>query len=134
MDAAQGPRSVLAAAAVVYAIAGTLWCAVVTIRDRTTPALAGMVVAGTPTEPGEALLGAAFSGLFSAFMLASSASLVTIGLTLAISGGVAAPVAGLATLIAAAPIVGALASREVIPAVIYFPTLLIGLALLLGWS
>lgn len=90
VDAAQGPRSVLAAAAVVYAIAGTLWCAVVT--------------------------------------------LVAIGLTLAISGGVAAPVAGLATLIAAAPIVGALASREVIPAVIYFPTLLIGLALLLGWS
>lgn len=134
VDAVQGPRSVLAAAAVVYAIAGSLWCAVVTIRDRTTPALAEMVSTGTPTEPGEALLGAALSGLFSAFMLASSASLVAICLTLAISGGVAAPVAWLATLSALAPIVGALASREVIPAAIYFPTLLIGLALLLGWS
>ncbi len=134
VDAAQGPRSVLAAASVVYAIAGALWCAVVAIRDRTTPTLAELVAARMPTEPAESLLGAALSGLFSAFMLASSASLVAIGLTLAISGGIAAPVAWVATLIAASPIVGALASREVIPAVIYFPTLLIGLALLLGWS
>ena len=129
-----GPRAIIAAAAVVYAIAGTLWCAVVAIRDRTTPALAEMVAAGTPTEPAETLLGAAFSGLFSAFMLATSASLVAIGLTLAINGGVAAPVAWLATLMAAVPIVGWITSREVIPAAVYFPTLLVGLALLLGWS
>lgn len=129
-----GPRAVLIAAAVVYAIAGTLWCAVVAIRDRTTPALAEMVAVGTPTEPAEALVGAAISGLFAAFMLATSASLAAIGLTLALGGGVAAPVAWLATLIAVGAIVGSLTSREVIPAVIYFPTFFIGLALLFGWS
>ena len=129
-----GPRAIIAAAAVVYAVAGTLWCAVVAIRDRTTPALAEMVAAGTPTEPAETLLGAAFSGLFSAFMLATSASLVAIGITLAINGGVAAPVAWLATLIAAGAFVGSIPPREVIPAVVYFPTFFIGLALLLGWS
>jgi hypothetical protein len=129
-----GPTAVLVAAAVAYAIAGALWCAVVAIRDRTTPALAEMVAAGTPTEPTETLIGAAIGGLFAAFMLATSASLVAIGLTLTLSGGVAAPVAGLATLIAAGAFVGSIPPREVIPAVIYFPTFLIGLALLLGWS
>lgn len=129
-----GPRTILAASAVVYAIAGTQWCAVVAIRDRTTPALAEMVAAGAPTEPAETLLGAAFNGLLSAFMLATSASLVTIGITLAVNGGVMAPVAWLATLIAAAAFVGSVPPREVIPAVVYFPTLLVGLALLLGWS
>ena len=52
-----GPRAVLATAAVVYAIAGALWCAVLAIRSRTTPALAEMVAAGTPTEPAETLFG-----------------------------------------------------------------------------
>ena len=134
VHADDGPRAVLIAAAVVYAIAGTLWCAVVAIRDRTTPALAGMVAVGTPTEPAETLVGAAMSGLFAAFMLATSASLAAIALTLALGGGVAAPVAWLATLIALVAIVGSLTSREVIPAVIYFPTFFIGLALLFGWS
>jgi MFS family permease len=133
VHADDGPRAVLLAAAVVYSIAGTLWCAGLAIRDRTTPALAEMVAAGTPTEPAEALLGAAFSGLFSAFMLTTGASLAAIGLTLAINGGVTAPVAWLATLIAAVVIVDSFTSRVVIPAVVYFPTLFIGLALLLGW-
>ena len=129
-----GPAAVLIAAAVAYAIAGALWCAVVAIRDRTTPALAEMVAAGTPTEPAETLIGAAIGGLFTAFMLVTSASLVAIGLTLTLSGGVAAPVAWLATLIAAGAFVGSIPPREVIPAVIYLPTFFIGLALLLGWS
>lgn len=134
MDAADGPRTVLATAAVVYAIAGALCCAVLAIRDRTTPALAEMVAAGTPTEPAETLLGAALGGLFAAFTLATGAALVALGLTLATSGGVAAPVAWVATLIPAVVIAGFFASWDVIPAVLYLPTLLIGLALLLGWS
>jgi hypothetical protein len=129
-----GPRVVLAAAAVVYAIAGALWCAVLAIRTRTTPALADMVAAATPTEPAETLLGAALGGLFAAFTLATGGALVALGLTLAISGGVAAPVAWLATLIPAVVIAGFLTSRDAIPAVLYFPTLFIGIALLLGWS
>src|SRR3990170_6120787 len=129
-----GPTAVLVAATAAYAIAGALWCAVVAVRDRTTPALAEMVAAGTPTEPAQTLIGAAIGGLFAAFMLVTRASLVAIGLTLTRSGGVAAPVAWLATLIAAGAFVGSIPPREVIPAVIYLPTFFIGLALLFGWS
>ncbi len=134
IDADAGQRAVLAAAAVVYAIAGALWCVVLAIRTRTTPALAEMVAAGIPTEPAETLLGSAIGGLFAAFTLATGAALVALGLTLAVSGGVAAPVAWLATLIAVVVIGGFVASGDTIPAVLYLPTLLIGLALLLGWS
>ncbi len=120
--------------AVVYAIAGVLWCAVLAIRNRTTPALADMVAAGTPTEPAETLLGSATGGLFATFTLATGAALVVLGLTLALGGGVAAPVAWLATLIAGLAVGRFLAFGDVIPAVLYFPTLCVGLALLLGWS
>lgn len=134
IDVDAGPRAFLAAAAVVYAIAGALWCVVLAIRTRTTPALAEMVAAGTPTEPAETLLGSAIGGLFAAFTLTTGAALVALGLTFVLSGGVAAPVAWLATLIAAAVIAGFLASGNAVPAVLYLPTLLVGLALLLGWS
>jgi len=133
VDAGEGPRAVLAAVAVVYAIAGALWCAVLAIRNRTTPALADMVAAGTPTEPAETLLGSATGGLFASFTLATGAALVALGLTLALGGVVAAPVAWLAALIAALAVGRFLAFGDVIPAVLYFPTLLVGLALLLGW-
>lgn len=133
IDLADGPRAVLAAAAVVYAIAGSRWCAVLAIRTRSTPALAALVAAGASTEPAETLLGAALGGLFAAFALATGAALVAIGLTLAMSGSVAAPVAWVATLIQAVVVAGFLASGDSIPAVLYLPTMLVGLALLLGW-
>jgi hypothetical protein len=104
------------------------------IRARTTPALAEMVAAGTPTEPAEAILGASLGGLFAAFTLATAAALVVLGSTLAVSGGIAAPVAWLATLISAVVIAAFMATGDAVPAVLYVPTLLVGLALLLGWS
>jgi hypothetical protein len=133
VDVADGPRAVLAAAAVVYAIAGSLWCAVLAIRARTTPALAEMVAAGTPTEPAETLLGAALGGLFAAFVLATGAALVVLGVTLAASGVIAVPVAWLTALIPVVVLLGQLRSGDSIPAVLYLPTMLVGLALLLGW-
>jgi hypothetical protein len=133
IDAADGPRAVLTCAVVAYAIAGSLWCAVLAIRTRTTTALAEMVVAGTPTEPAETLLGAALGGLFAAFILATSAALVVLGATLAGSGLIAAPVAWLTTLIPAVVFLGYLRSGDAVPAVLYLPTLLIGLALLFRW-
>lgn len=134
LDTEAGAKALLVAIAVVYAIGGALWCAVLAIRTRTTPALAAMVAAGTPTEPAESLLAAANGGLFAAFTLATGAALVTLGLTLVVSGGVAAPVAWLVALIPAAVIVGYFMSGDAIPAVLYLPTSLVGLALLLGWS
>jgi hypothetical protein len=130
----KGWGTVMVAAAIIYAIAGTLWCAVVSVRIRTTPALARMVAAGTSTEPAETLLDSAVGGLFAAFLLATGAALIAVGLALALGGGVAAPVAWLATLIAVLVVVGFFAFRDMPPFVLYIPTLLVGLALLAGWS
>ena len=134
VDAADGPRAVLISAAVVYAIAGSLWCVVLAIRARTTPALADLVVAGTPTEPAETLLGAALGGLFAAFILATSAALAVLGATLTGSGLIAAPVGWFTTLIPAVVIASFLRSGDAVPAVLYLPTLLVGVAFLLGWT
>ena len=128
------PRAVLAAAAIAYTIGGVLWCAVLAIRARTTPALARLVASGTPTEPVETLLGAATGGLFAAFSLVTSLALVAIGVTLTLGGGVAAPIAWLVTLIGALATAWFIAAGDIIPAVLYFPTLFIGIALLLGWT
>ena len=134
LDVAEGPRAVFLAASVAYAMAGTLWCAGQAIRTRLTPALAGLVAAGSPTEPAETLLGAVTGGLYSAFMLTTGVALVAIGLTLVLGGGVAAPVAWAATILAAGALAGFFALDGFLPAAIYPPTLLIGVALLLGWT
>ena len=92
------------------------------------------MAAATPTEPAESILGSALSGLFEAFMLMTCGALIAIGITLALGGGVAAPVAWLTTLIPAAVLVGMIAGRDMLPAFIYPPTLILGIALLLGWT
>lgn len=127
-------RAILMAGAVAYAIAGTLWCAVLGIRTRTTPALAALAAAGTPTEPAETLIGSAIGGLYSAFMPMTGIALAVIGSALALGGGVAPPVAWAATILAAVALAGFLALDGFLPAAIYLPTLIVGLALLLGWT
>jgi hypothetical protein len=134
VDVDASTRATLMAGAVAYAIAGTLWCAVLAIRTRTTPALAALVAAGTPTEPAETLIGSAIGGLYSAFMPMTGIALVVVGLALALGGGVAAPVAWAATILAAVALVGFFALDGFLPAAIYLPTLIVGLALLLGWT
>ena len=110
--------AVLAAVAITYAIAGGLWCAVLAIRTRTTPALADLVATGAPTEPAEALLGAATGGLFAAFVLATGAALVVLGLTLGLTGGLAVSVAAFAVLASALVVEGLLKSGDTIPALL----------------
>lgn len=121
------------ALAVAYGLAGTCWIAVLGIRTRLTPALARLDAAGSPTQPTEDLLGAVTGGLFAVFAVGS-------GLALAALGGVllvAAP--DLATTIAAWACVGGgllvagvqARTGDVIPAVLYLPTLVLGVALLL---
>ena len=120
--------------AVAYAVGGGLWCAVLAIRTRTTPTLADLVAASTETEPGETLLGAATGGLFGGFVLLTAAAITALGLVLLVAGGVAAPVAIVTT--AAGVFAGAwlVVAGDIIPAVLYPPTTLIGVALLAGWS
>jgi hypothetical protein len=125
------PRAALIAGAVAYAIAGSLWCAILAIRTRTTPAIAALVAAGSRTEPAEALVGSVIGGLYSSFLLTAGAALIAIGSTLALAGGEASPAAWLATTVASLAVARHATSGDVIPAIIYIPTLIIGLELLL---
>ena len=130
---ADAPRSVLVAAAVAYTIAGALWCVVLAVRARTTLTLAALAAAGTPTEPAESLLEDALGGLFAMFVWTTAAALVAIGLTLALGGGVALLVGLLAALIPVLAVAQFVATGDTLPAFLYPSTLLIGMALLLGW-
>jgi len=134
MQAGNGPRAVALVGSFAYAIAGTLWCAVLAIRTRTTPALAALVAAGAPTEPVETLIGSVIGGLFASFTTMTGIALVVICATLAMSGVVVAPLAWLAVLVAAFAVAGFLAFGDMPPFVQYIPTLMVGLALLQGWK
>ena len=134
LDLADGPRAILGAAVVTYAIGGVLWCVVLAIRNRTTPQLAAMVAAGRSTEPAEALLGAALGGLFVAFVWTTSLAILAITAALALGGSVGLPVAAIAALVTALALGGQIRTGDTIPAVLYVPTLLLGLALLAGWT
>ena len=129
-----GVTAALAAVIVAYAVGGGLWCAVVAIRSLTTPALADLFARGTDTEPAETLLNAAQSGLFGAYSLLTAVALVGLAVVLAVAGVVAVPVAVVAGLIAGVVIAAYLVTGDSVPAVLYLPTILIGIALLAGWT
>jgi hypothetical protein len=127
-------KATLVAGAVAYAIAGTLWGSVLAIRTRTTPAIAALVAAGTPTEPVETMIGSVNGGLFASFTTMTGVALVAICATLALAGVVVAPLAWIAVLLAAIALGGFLAFGDMPPFVLYLPTLMVGAGLLLGWS
>jgi hypothetical protein len=125
-------RAVLAFATSAYALGGVFWCAVNAIRLRTTPLLAAMVARGEPTEPGESILGAATGGLFAVFAVIVGLALAGLGLGLALGAVVAAPVAWLIALAGVLVVAWQLRTGDIIPAVVYLPTLVLGIVILLG--
>jgi hypothetical protein len=128
------PGAALTGVAVSYAIGGLLWCAVLAIRTRTTPTLADLVALGRPTEPAETLLGALNGGLFAAFILITSVSLITLGLVLVAAGGIAPIVALVCVAVGILGVALQLRTGDFIPATLYLPTMLLGIALLVGWD
>jgi hypothetical protein len=126
--------ALLLAAAVVYALGGVPWLMIQAIRALLDLALARMIAAGEPTQPAESLLGALTSGLFGSFVLTTAVTLIALAAILACTGGVAVPVAVVAGVVAALVLLGQLLTRDTIPAFLYGPTLLIGIALLAGWT
>jgi hypothetical protein len=129
-----GVTAALAAVIVAYAVGGGLWCAVAAIRSLTTPALADLSARGTDTEPAETLLNAAQVGLFGAYSLLTAVALVALAVVLAVAGVVAVPVAVVGGLIAGVVIAAYLVTGDSVPAVLYLPTILVGIALLAGWT
>jgi hypothetical protein len=126
--------AIVGAIATVYAMAGVPWLAVLGIRARTTPALADLGVVHAPPAPVEVLLEAATGGLFATFAIATGLTLAALGTVLAVGGIVAVPVALLAALIAAALTAIQVLTGDSIPAFLYLPSMLIGVALLAGWT
>ena len=104
------------------------------IRSLTTPALAELSARGSDTEPAETLLNAAQWGLFGAYTLVTAVALVALAVVLAVAGVVAVPVAVVAALLAGVVIAAYLVTGDSVPAVLYLPTILIGIALLAGWT
>jgi len=130
VESRDAARAGLIAGTAGYAVGGVLWCAMLAIRSRVTPALAGR---GDP-DPAARLLEEAQGGLFAAYVLMTAVALVVIGLALAVGGGVSVVVAGLAILVGVGALVLQLATGDLVPAVLYLPTLAIGIALLVGWT
>ena len=129
-----GVTAALAAVIVAYTVGGGLWCAVVAIRSLTTPGLADLSARGTDTEPAETLLNAAQAGLFGAYSLLTAVAVLALAVVLAVAGVVAVPVAVVAGLIGGVVIAAYLVTGDSVPAVLYLPTILIGIALLAGWT
>ena len=133
-DGAGDGRAALLAGAAAYAIGGALWCVVLAARARTTPAIADLIAAGAATEPAESLLGAAMGGVFQGFVLITASALIVIGLALVAGGGVAALIAWLAVVTGAVAIAVMVRTGDLVPALLYPCTALIGVALLAGWA
>jgi hypothetical protein len=119
--------------AVTYGIGGGLWCAVLAIRARTTPLLADLDADSLGSRE-VALLDAATGGLFQGFVLITTTALAALGLTLLLTGVVIPAVAVVVLLSGVAGIAWLLVSGDVIPAALYLPTMVLGVAVLAGWS
>jgi hypothetical protein len=133
-DLATERGALLLAVAVAYSLGGMPWLAMLAIRAVRDPLLADMVAAGQPTEPAESLVGAATSGLFGSFVFATGTTLLALALVLLGWGGVLPLVAVLAGAVAALVLLIQIRTGDCIPAILYLPTLLVGVALLAGWS
>jgi hypothetical protein len=112
-----------------YGIGAVLWCAVLAIRTHTTPLQADLG-AGHLDLPGTPLLDAAITGLFQAFVLITALSLACLGAVLLIAGPNPAWVAAAVLLTGAGATAWLLRTGDLIPAVLYLPTVLVGVTLL----
>ena len=121
----------LVAATIAYLAGGWLWCAVLAIRSQVTPLLGDLVAAGSATEPAEAVIGAAQRGLFSGFVAFTCVALGILGIGL-FAAGVLSPVVALLQVVAGIGVLAwLLVARDIVPAVLYLPTIVLGVALLL---
>lgn len=123
------PAAAALACSTGYGIGAVLWCAFLAIRTRTTPLLADLHGDG-PDRHGARLLEAATTALFQAFVLITAVSLACLGATLLLSGLSPAWVAAVLLLTGLAAAAWLLRTGDVIPAVLYLPTVLLGVTLM----
>jgi len=133
LDGDSTQADVVVACGIAYGVAGLLWCAVLAVRSETTPFLSELGP-GATDSPAVRLLDTAVGGLFRFYVVITGAALTALGLTLLIGDGIAAVVAVITVVVGVGSLVWLAVAGDVIPAVLYLPTLLIGIALLAGWS
>lgn len=119
----------LLACTVGYGIGAVLWCEVLAIRTHTTPLLADLG-AGEPDLTQTPLLDASITALFQAFVLITAVSLAGLGAVLLIAGPNPAWVAAALLLTGTATTAWLLRTGDIIPAVLYLPTALLGITIL----
>jgi hypothetical protein len=112
-----------------YGIGAALWCAVLAIRTRATPLLADLG-AGERVLTGTPLLDSAMTALFHAFVLITALSLASLGAVLLVTGPNPAWVAAALLLTGSAASGWLLHTGDLVPAVLYLPTALLGITLL----
>lgn len=119
--------------AIAYGAGGGAWLAVLAIRTRTTPLLGEMIATGRDPAPAEDLLAAATGGLFALFTVVTAGALVVLGISVAAAGGAALVVGIVAAGVAVASLASQLRTGDSIPALLYVPTLLVGVSIVAGW-
>lgn len=112
-----------------YGIGSVLWCAVLAIRTRTTPLLADLD-AHLMDRQDVRLLDAASTALFHSFALITAVSLAGLGAVLLLGGPSPAWVDAALLLTGATATAWLLRTGDLIPAVLYLPTALLGITLL----
>jgi len=112
-----------------YGIGAALWCAVLAIRTRTTPLLAELGP-GELDRPHTRLLDAATTALFHAFVLITAVSLACLGAVLLLTGPSPVWVGAALLLTGTGATAWLLRAGDVVPAVLYLPTALLGITML----
>lgn len=134
VDTDHASGGLLLGTTLVYGLAGVLWLVVLAARAVCDPLLAGWARDGRPAGPAEIVLGAMLQGLFGAFVITTAITLMVLTYVLATDGLLAIPVALVAGALAALVLAIQLRTGDCIPALLYVPTIMIGGALLAGWT
>jgi hypothetical protein len=121
-----------AAAAVAFALAGTLWLVTLAIRISITPGVASAFVADGMVDPAFAPLGRLGSAMFTAFIFVGAGALVALGGAILYGGAIAAILGWITAIAGLAIVVSYLWFGDTLPAFIYMPTTAIGIALLVA--
>ena len=120
------------AGAALYTLASALWLITLLLRLLSVPSVAAGFVATGSIDPAHVPLARLAGALFVGFIYLSAAALVAVGAGL-VDGGVISPVFGwISVVVGVGTMGGMIVLGDMLPAIVYLPTGLIGFALLMG--
>lgn len=115
-----------------YLLAAVPWLVVLAIRLRVTPAVASTFVSEGTVDPAFVPLERLGNALFPFFILIASASIIALGAAIVLGGSLSGPL-GWVCIVAGVAMAGSFVIiGDFIPALVYVPTFVVGIALLLS--